>query len=85
VSGFQRRFRQEAQAAAALTEPHVVPIHGFGEIDGRLFVDMRLIEGSIAGGGARCRCVGAAFACEHHRAVAAALKAAHQVGLVHRM
>ena len=42
---FQRRFRLEARAAASLNEPHVVPIHGFGEIDGRLFVDMRLIEG----------------------------------------
>ena len=42
---FERRFRREAFAAAGLAEPHVVPIHYFGEIDGRLYVDMRLIDG----------------------------------------
>ncbi|MGH3594396.1 MAG: protein kinase domain-containing protein, partial [Mycobacterium sp.] len=42
---FQQRFRREAHAAARLNSPHVVPIHTHGEIDGRLFVDMRLIEG----------------------------------------
>src|ERR1700730_17175280 len=42
---FQERFRREARAAAGLDEPHVVPIHDFGEIEGRLFVSMRLIKG----------------------------------------
>ena len=42
---FEQRFRREANAAAALNEPHVVPIHNFGEIEGRLYVDMRLIDG----------------------------------------
>src|ERR1700738_2956384 len=42
---FQERFRREARSAAGLDEPHVVPIHDFGEIDGRLYVTMRLIQG----------------------------------------
>src|SRR5271167_970127 len=42
---FQRRFRREAHAAAQLNNPHVIPIHHYGEIDGRLYIDMRLIHG----------------------------------------
>ena len=46
---FQQRFRREAHAAAGVNDPHVVPIHGYGEIDGRLYLDMRLIEGANLG------------------------------------
>ena len=46
---FQQRFRRESQAAAGINEPHVVPIHGFGEIEDRLYLDMRLIEGQNLG------------------------------------
>ena len=42
---FVHRFRREADAAARLNNPHIIPIHTYGEIDGRLYVDMRLIEG----------------------------------------
>ncbi|MEN3222502.1 bifunctional serine/threonine-protein kinase/transporter substrate-binding domain-containing protein [Mycolicibacterium porcinum] len=85
-AAFQERFRQESHAAAGVNDPHVVPIHGYGEIDGRLYLDMRLIEG---------RNLGAMLAnpgkpMEPARAVSLveqvgmALDAAHRVGLVHR-
>ena len=44
-SSFVQRFRREADAAARLNNPHIIPIHNYGEIDGQLYVDMRLVEG----------------------------------------
>lgn len=81
---FRERFQRESQAAAALQEPHVIPIHDWGEIDGRLYIDMRLVQGQtldelISKG-----------PLEPSRAVAiigqmgAALDAAHAEGLIHR-
>ncbi|OBG65694.1 protein kinase [Mycobacterium sp. E3339] len=83
---FQQRFRREARIAASLNDPHVVPIHGYGEIDGRLYVDMRLIEGRdlleyIDENGGRLSPERAVAVIEQ---VAAALDSAHQVGLIHR-
>ena len=81
---FKQRFRREAHAAARLNTPHVVPIHHYGEIDGRLYVDMRLIEGrdlqAILGQGP----LDPARAVTIVEQVAKALQAAHNVGLVHR-
>lgn len=81
---FQQRFRREAHAAARLNSPHVIPIHHYGEIDGRLYVDMRLIEGRDL------QTVLADGPLEPSRAVhiieqvAKALHTAHEFGLLHR-
>lgn len=82
--GFQLRFRREAHAAARLNDPHVIPIHNYGEIDGRLYVDMRLIEGrdlqTVLADGP----LTTTRAVRIIEQVAKALNAAHRIGLVHR-
>jgi predicted Ser/Thr protein kinase len=81
---FVTRFRREARAAARLDDPHVVPIHEVGEIDGRLYVTMRLINGvdlhTVLNDGP----LDARRAVYVVEQIASALHSAHQAGLVHR-
>jgi len=82
---FRERMRREAEEAGRLTEPHVVPIHDYGEIDGQLYVEMRLIEGTdLATLLTRSGPLSPARAVAIVRQVAAALDAAHATGVTHR-
>lgn len=83
-SAFEQRFRREAYAAARLNNPHVVPIHDFGEIEGRLYVDMRLVEGSDLTSVLEAGPMDPRRAVHVIEQVASALHTAHQSGLVHR-
>ena len=83
---YLQRFRREAHAAARLNQPQVcVPIHNYGDVDGRLYVDMRLIDGSdlqaLLNPPVHSIPARAVVIIEQ---VAMALDAAHQAGLVHR-
>lgn len=82
---FQERFRRESRIAAQLHEPHIIPVHDFGEIDGVLYIDMRLVSGNnlksvLAQQGPLNPLRAAAVVTQ----IAAALDAAHAGGLTHR-
>src|SRR5262249_1520920 len=81
---FRTRFQRESQAAAILQEPHVIPIHDWGEIDGSLYIDMRLVQGQTLHDMVKTGALEAERAIGIIRQVAAALDAAHAQGLIHR-
>src|SRR4029078_7891278 len=85
TSGFRERFHREARIAAALQHPNIVTVYDAGEEDGLLYLAMQYIEGSdlssVLRRQGRLRRSGATAVC---RQGAAALDAAHGMGLIHR-
>jgi streptogramin lyase len=81
---FRERFLRESRLAASLEHPSIVPIFDAGEVDERLYISMRYIEG-----GDMAQLLDADAPLEATRAlsllapVADALDAAHAKGLVH--
>jgi YVTN family beta-propeller protein len=84
-AGFRQRFAGEALAAAAVEDPHIIPVFEAGEADGVLFIAMRYVGGGDVlslvrrDGPLPLPRVAAVIS-----PVAAALDAAHAAGLVHR-
>jgi serine/threonine kinase PknH len=82
---FRTRLQREAHSAGRLQEPHVVPIHDYGEIDGLLYVDMRMIDGTdLRKVLKRYGPMTSARAVAIVRQIASALDAAHEGGVMHR-
>jgi predicted Ser/Thr protein kinase len=83
--GYQERFRREAHTAARLAEPHVIPIYDTGEIDGRLYLVMPVIDGvDLSTVLERPEPMHPARAVAIIEQLGAALDTAHRAGLVHR-
>jgi serine/threonine protein kinase len=85
-SDFRQRFIMEARAAAAVDDPHIIPIFEAGEADDALYIAMRYVRGGdvrtlLARDGPMSaeRAVAGILA-----PVALALDAAHAAGLIHR-
>jgi hypothetical protein len=82
---FRQRFIRESRAAAAVDDPHIIPVYEAGEAGGVLFIAMRLVVGGdlrsvMLREGPLARERAAALLSP----VASALDAAHAAGLVHR-
>jgi serine/threonine-protein kinase len=82
---FRHRFIRESRAAAAVDDPHIIPVFEAGEAEGVLFLAMRY----VAGGDVRTLArregpLSPERALAIISPVASALDAAHGAGLVHR-
>lgn len=82
---FRRRFLREARAAAAVDDPHIIPVFEAGQAGGSLFIAMRYVPGGDARSlGRRTGGLSSARTAAIVSSVASALDTAHGAGLVHR-
>jgi serine/threonine-protein kinase len=78
------RFRQEAQAAARLQHPGIVPVYEVGEHDGQLFFSMQYVPGQTLSRLLEAGPLPSRHAARIAAAVSRAVEAAHGHGVLHR-
>ena len=78
------RFRNEAQAIAALDHPNIVPLFEFGEIDGQHFFSMPWIEGGNLADRIQQSPLPPLEAAEITIQIARGVHYAHGLGVIHR-
>src|SRR5262245_29948162 len=79
-----KRFRLEAEAAARLNHPFVVPIHEIGQRNGRCYFSMGLVEGGRLDQIAKREPMSPRRATEVIAKLARTVHYAHQHGIIHR-
>ena len=79
-----KRFKAEAEAAAGLDHPNIVPIHEIGEHDGQHYFSMKFIDGPTLGQALGRKPMPTRRAAELLITVARAVHFAHQRGVLHR-
>src|SRR6266516_2041853 len=79
-----KRFRLEAEAAARLEHPGIVPIHEVGERDGTCYFSMKFVEGGQLDEVARREPIPIRRAVELMANVARTVHYAHEHGILHR-
>jgi len=79
-----RRFRQEAQAAAALNHPNIAHIYEIGEHDGLHFIAMEFVDGQTLREMIHSGQTELTKLLRHLQHVAGGLAKAHAAGIVHR-
>src|SRR5213594_726783 len=79
-----RRFRHEAEAAASLEHPQIVPIYEIGERDGSCYFSMKFIEGGQLAAILRREPMSIRRAAELLVKIARTVQFAHEHGILHR-
>jgi TolB-like protein/Tfp pilus assembly protein PilF/predicted Ser/Thr protein kinase len=79
-----KRFRLEAETAASLDDPNIVPIYEIGECDGSCYFSMKLVEGAPLDQLVRRELLPIRRTAELIAKLARAVHYAHQRGILHR-
>jgi hypothetical protein len=79
-----QRFRTEAEAAANLDHPNILPIYEVGEHEGQQYFSMKLIDGGSLADAIKAKSLSERQGVELLAKVCRAVQFAHQRGILHR-